>query len=403
MTEQLERLPEAPRRGLIIAGRHISNELAVLVGAIALLTAIAFAAVFLLPEASQQRQSISNRSDDGISRLREWFIEEGFDVQRITADPIDPSEYDVLFVLNPPGRHSNFEATTVYEWVRNGGKLIVVSSTQRVNTLLEPFDVAVSDEQTRSFSLSLTAPTLTDPALEQVPVRFANIITTERRDAVVHLADQTDAVLISFQEGDGEVYVSGTVYPFTNNGLSLPASPRLVSNIMAGATPGETRIGFDEAQLPTDDGALPPNLFVWILSSTAGRGVLLLMTVIFVYLLSAGRRFGAPVPLLEDRLRREPVEYIVAMANLFRRSGRRKETMQHYKSRLRRRLSERYTIDPSLRDERFAAQAAGRDGNINEDQLAALLQRLSKDNPTEAELLSAAADVQTWLQRYGAR
>lgn len=381
--------------------RRFSNEATVLLVSIAVIAIATFVAVAFLPEPLQQRQSIFNRQGDGTTRLRDWFEETGFDVQRITADPVDPTPYDVIFVLNPPGSHNPQEVDALYQWVREGGKLIVASETLRVNDLLAPYKTEISPDRSPIYRLPPAAPTLLSPVVGSVPINFAPIVETQRPDAVVHLAHGTDAVLISFREGEGEVFVTGAVFPFTNNGIRSEGSAPMIANIMGGTTPGETVIGFDEAQLPApgDNQQTSPSILAWLARSTAGRGVLLFGGVMLVYLLSYGRRFGAPVPLPENRLRREPVEYIVAIANLFRRSGRRTETMQHYKSRLRRHLSERYTIDPYLRDEQFAREAALRASVINEQELLNLLHKLSKDNPTEADLLSAASAVDVWLRR----
>jgi hypothetical protein len=123
------------------------------------------------------------------------------------------------------------------------------------------------------------------------------------------------------------------------------------------------------------------------------------IVVLVSFAVSTGRRFGAPVPVLEDRLRREPVEYIVAIANLFRRSGRRKETLQHYRNRLRRRLSERYAIDPSLPDMDFARQLANRDSALDVRALTSLLRQLDMPKPAESDLLRLSVEVEKWLKQ----
>jgi hypothetical protein len=219
---------------------------------------------------------------------------------------------------------------------------------------------------------------------------------------VPHIIADGKPVLISFNQGEGTVFVMGSIYPFTNAGLRFSGSQQLIANFMGGTTPQETRIGFDEGQL-ADITDLPPNIFVWLLSSNAGRGTVLFGVIILIYFLSQGRRFGKPVPLKEDRLRREPVEYIVALANLFRRSGRRTETLQHYKKRLRRRLAERYALDPTLTDHQLAKAAATRTRNLDEAALAALLAKLDEPNVSESNMLVLASEVNQWLNRLGTR
>ncbi|MEL6150795.1 MAG: hypothetical protein AAFR56_14300, partial [Chloroflexota bacterium] len=219
---------------------------------------------------------------------------------------------------------------------------------------------------------------------------------------VPHFIAEDTPVLVSFREEEGNVFVMGSAFPFTNSGFRADGSRRLIANFMGGTIPGETRVGFDEGQIG-DGSQLPPSILAWLLSSNAGRGTVLFGVMMLAYFISQGRRFGRPVPLEEDRLRREPVEYIVALASLFRRSGRRPETLQHYKKHLRRRLAERYALDPSMSDSRFAHAAAARNKSINEDELRSLFTKLDKENASEAEMLATAAEVNEWLNRFGAR
>jgi hypothetical protein len=383
---------------------RMSTELKLLIFAVAAIFAIGTLAVIFLPEPTQQTNSVTNSRDGGVSIIRQWLERSGFQVERITRDPIDPTPYAAILIFNPPGRHSDDEITAIANWVNSGGRLIVASTETRVNPLLDAFQTRITQNTVVLSRMSLTAPTLDAPAFDNVQTRFANIVETDNPNAVIHMANGQDAVLLSIPVGAGEVFVGGTVYPFTNRGIQDPASQRLVANLMAGIDPQRARVGFDEAQLPTaGDSDAPLGVMGWMVRSAAGRGVLLLGVLALVYLISRGRRLGAPVPLLEDRLRREPVEYIVALANLFRRSGRQTDILSHYRTRLRRRLSERYSIDASLSDAQFASVAASRSPDIDEAALSGLLMRLQNPRVTESDLLTLATEVNAWLVRVGTR
>ena len=373
----------------------IGREAQLLIGAFAALLLIVVLAVVFLPAPATQSSSIANEDSDGLSTLNTWFENAGFEVERLSTDIVDLTDIDVLYIVSPPGSHAEREIQVIDDWVQSGGRLVVASGTAEVNALLAPYKVAVSGERVRNVELSLTAPTLTDPAFEDVPIFGASALTLDRPDAVVHLSSDALPVLVSFPAGDGQVLVSGAVRPFTNNGLESSASQHLVANLMAGVQP-PARIAFDEAQLATDD--LAPSLLAWLLTSTIGRSLLLSAGLIFAYIISSGRRFGAPVPLLEDRLRREPVEYIIAIASLYRRSGRRVETLQHYKAQLRRHLVTRYNIDPATPDDTLAKLAATRNPSVDADQLRQLLRDLSQTNVSEGELLSLAERTDNWQQ-----
>jgi hypothetical protein len=156
---------------------------------------------------------------------------------------------------------------------------------------------------------------------------------------VVHLSSRGLPTVVSVREGAGEVWLSATGAPFSNLGLQATDNARFASNLLA-SLPQRSVIAFDEARHGFSD--VPQTLNTWLLQTPPGWGVLLLIGLTMLYLGFSGRRFGRPVPLQADRLRREPVEYISALALLYRRSGLRDDTLHHFKARLIRRLAERY-------------------------------------------------------------
>jgi hypothetical protein len=117
-----------------------------------------------------------------------------------------------------------------------------------------------------------------------------------------------------------------------------------------------------------------------------------------VFLVTRGRRQGVAIPLPDERLRREPVEYIQAMANLLRRSGQRTDTLRHYRRVLRRELSRRYAVDPRLSDKEFLRRIISRDPTLDENELAGLLWMLAKDDVTEHELVEISMQVNEWIR-----
>jgi hypothetical protein len=192
------------------------------------------------------------------------------------------------------------------------------------------------------------------------------------------------------------VWVSGALRPFSNLGLHDPGSSRLMVNLLAGLPSGAV-IGFDEARHGFSE--TPSSVMNWLVSVPPGWGILLALALTLVYLGLQGRRFGRALPLPDDRLRREPVEYIQAMANLFRRSGLRSEMLGHYRSQLRRRLTERYTVDPKLNDTELVKAVIYHEPSLDEAELRRVLKALSNPRPSESDLVSAALDVDTWLRR----
>ncbi len=341
--------------------------------------------------------SVRNADADGAMVLRLWLEQSGYTVREVLSKPIQPEPVRVLAVLDPTVSYSDTEVARIHDWVKNGNTLIVTGSPATVNGLLDSFHVRLGYLSTTGGKLSPAAPTLNRPPVDPILTNRSYGVFTTRNDVVIHLtSSNTVPVLVSFQEGTGTVWVSGADDPFTNRALSSdPASASLMMNLFTVAQ-SKAVIGFDETHHGLAD---IQSLTSWLLGTTPGLGILLALALTMVFLALHGRRFGRPLPLPDERLRREPVEYIQAMANLFRRSGQRSEMLRHYRTQFRRRISERYVLDPNLNDVDWLKTLVYRFPAVDEAALRDLLKRLARPRISEQELLSTATDADDWLRR----
>lgn len=350
--------------------------------------------------------SVRGAAPDGALALRLWLEESGYETRELTMiSGLDDA--DVLFVLNPllpyvNDAYSEANAAALADWVRAGGRLIVSGYPYASDPILEPFNVrfeGVASSSLEADALSnAAAPTLLNPPFEAVRLGTAFAVLTDRADAVPHVVIRDQPVVVSFNEGRGQVWLVGALLPFTNQVLQEEGAARLIANLMNGVPRGAV-VAFDEAVHGfggSGDGV--PSFNAWLFTSAPGWGVIALIVFTFAYLALRGRRFGRAEPLPEDRPRREAVEYIQAMAGLFRRSGGRDEILAHYGGHLRRRLSERYGVDPRAESNALARMVAERDPAVDEQALAALLRRLERRQVSENELIAAAGEVDRWLQ-----
>lgn len=340
--------------------------------------------------------SVRSDGKEGAMALRRWLEASGYEVREMVSSAIQPGDLDVIFVLNPSFYYTMEEAQDVYEWVRDGHTLIVAGNVYTVNSVLRPFNVSLFYLASDGGEQSLTSPTLTTPPFERLKLDVVYGIQSTRDDMVVHLIMNNTPVVASIQAGRGTVWIAGTVRPFTNVGLQDAASPRLIMNMLAGVPPG-ARIGFDEAQHGLDQTS--ETLSDWMFSSPAGWGILSALALTMTFLLLRGRRFGHTIPLREERLRREPVEYIQAMAHLLRRSGQRAETLGHYRARFLRELSRRYALDPGLDDAAIVRLVAARDASVDVDALRDLLAQLARPQVSEQDLVHIAMQVNDWTRK----
>ncbi len=331
---------------------------------------------------------------DGVLALRLW-LEESHYVVRTFTDDVRLNDLRLLFVLNPPVPYTETDIQDVWDWVNHGGHLIVAGNPFRLSDLLSKFGVSLGGFFADNSPTSLTVPLLESPAIQNIFLQGYYEIAAAPDDAVVHVADGTHAVIVSFRQGSGSVWVSGSSYPFTNMGLQEGDNAGLILNMLVGLPQGAA-IGFDEAlRLDT-----PPTLLNWLLSSSPGLGIILSMGLTMIYLVMRGRRFGRPIPLPEDRLLREPVEYIQAMANLYRRSGQRSVILSHYRNQLKRHLCERYGLRMNTDDNDLIHIVADRNPDVDEAELSSLFQRLSAKRFSEQELVSTALAVDEWSRRH---
>jgi hypothetical protein len=373
----------------------VSANLRLVVGSLIALGMLAVIATLVAPAPPAPALSVRSTDADGTMALRLWLEQSGYAVREVLSNPIQTDGLNVLFILDPFISYSSDEAATIREWVRRGNTLIVAGEPLFLRELLEPYNASVSYLDHYVSTLAPASPTLLLPAFERVRVDTYYGVETRRPDVLVHLATEDVPVLVSFREGQGTVWVTSALRPFTNRGLSDPGSARLVLNLLA-RVPRTAVIGFDEAR---HGFGTAPSVSGWLFGTAAGWGLLLAVGLTMVFLALRGRRFGRAVPIPEERLRREPVEYIQAMANLFRRSGHRVEMLRHYRGQLRRRLSERYSVDPHLSDVELVKTVAFREPSIDEAALRGVLRRLSDERGSEQDLVSAALDVDEWLRR----
>lgn len=377
--------------------RRITDTRLLFVGIIGVILA-AILTVQFAPKPTAPPFSVRSDKSTGAMVLWRWLERSGYDVRQLVSSTFAGDELDVLFVLNPGWPYTLIEAQEVREWVRQGNTLIVAGDANRVNSLLRPFDISLRYLPLQPLSQVLSSPTLIAPPVQQVTLSDLYEVRSSRDDLTMHLAVNGIPVLASFSEGAGTVWVSGSIRPFTNRGIQEADNASLILNLLSDDSPG-SQIGFDEAQHGIDETAgQAESLVDWLTSSVPGWSILLAFGLAMAFVLLRGRRFGRPIPLQEDVLRREPVEYIQAMANLLRRSGQRQYTLRHYRTQFRRTLARRYAVAADLNAEDLSRAVAERDPAVDQAELYRLLAQLEQGRMSEQGLVSIALQIDDWIR-----
>lgn len=362
-----------------------------------MLVAVTIAAAIYRARGQQETApplSSFSTAPNGARALWLWLEELDYPVSNESGATFSvPGDISVALVLEPLALIAEGEWQVLDAWVEDGGTLVLAGESGGMALATRHYDFSLAYLGDQVITLTAQTPLLASPPLTgTLQMRIGAYFTSERDDFVTLLAVEQKPVMVTFEQGDGRVILCATPYPFSNAGLKEAGNPALVANVIAAAAhPGP--IWFDEWHhgLRTRTGVVGPE--EWLRYTPSGHALLYTAAVIFFALLLSGRRFGRPVPLPRQVVRRAPLEYITAIANLNRRAGHRAMVLADYRQRLKRDLGKRYRLNPALPDDEFVTRLAGYNPNLDENALRELLARLRQARVSESEMLQLATQV----------
>nr|MBA3871430.1 DUF4350 domain-containing protein [Anaerolineae bacterium] len=295
--------------------RNLGADTKILFGALVLIALLSVITVLTTPPSDVPSLSVRSDKADGAMVLQRWLQRSGYQVNEVTSLTKQLPSVNVLFVLEPIITYSDGDIRLIRDWVQKGNILIVSGAPFTVNDLLKPYEISLGYPAIETDKIASAAPTLLRPSFDAASVEVGYSIRTERVDAVPHLFIGNVPILMSMPERKGLVWVSAAPVPFTNRGIQDDGNAKIIANMLSTVS-AHASIGFDEAAHGYgDDTALDFN--GWLFTTPPGWGILLSVAITLLYISLRGRRFGRPIPLPDDRLRRESGEYIQAMATLF--------------------------------------------------------------------------------------
>ena len=366
------------------------------------------------PSDEGERGSVHSSGATGALALQRWLDSLGYQTANLeyTGWAI-PDDAAALFMITPvrePIRDE--EAQEILRWVRAGGTLIAVDERpQRLlnsNGLWETLQVTAAISEANELQVAgratVAQPLLVSPPVSSVPVSTTGALRLDDGAYVTLLQTRFGPTLIGRQEGRGYMYLSVAAHPFTNAGLREPGSAALVLNLLSRVPRGATVL-FDEFHhgFTTQAAAAQPSLRRIVLSQWWGWAAVYAAGVLALYLVLTGRRFGRPIPLRRDIVRRSSAEYVQSMADLLRRSGKREHIAQHYHASLKRRLARPYGFIPPADDDAFVRELI-RLGGATEQQgerVRGILHGLSRTNIKDADLLRLLHELDTLADERG--
>jgi hypothetical protein len=203
-------------------------------------------------------------------------------------------------------------------------------------------------------------------------------------------------VLVSFEQGQGRVILGTITEVFTNAGLKQAGNPELVLNILALAKEHGS-IWFDEWHhgLQSNEQILGPTEF--LRRTPVGRSLLFVAFAILIVFFMQGRGFGRPIPLPHEIKRRGAIEHVTGIANLSRRAAHRSVVMMNYHQQIKRKLGQRYRLDPGMDDAEYVNKLFEYNPAINRNELLNLLKRLKRRDVNETEMVNLAVEASKWI------
>ncbi|HZH92302.1 MAG TPA: DUF4350 domain-containing protein [Pyrinomonadaceae bacterium] len=197
---------------------------------------------------------------------------------------------------------------------------------------------------------------------EEADVRFAPGASAP----VVHVSDESGALLVDFARGRGRVVVLSDPFIVTNRGINRADNLQLAANIVKGAAggDGDGLIAFDEFH--QGRGTTRNQLIAYF----EGTPVLAMCAQLFLLAAAVvwtrGRRFGRPLPAPRVD-RRSKLEFVASMAELQQRARSFDLAVENIYGRTRRALARYGGADVSAPRATIAAAVAARSGRSREE------------------------------------
>jgi len=271
---------------------------------------------------SYERRTTHSAAPGGYKALYLWLHSMNIPVKRWEKKLSQlPAEASVLLIVEPELMPSTTELKTLRKWVARGGTLVIVAS--RPNLFLQRTDLTLQPrsgmhqwhhKQNGKPSL-LFQPGPYTREIRKLATTVHPGITSSRPEGIVHLRSNWGPLLIALNEGKGRVIGLSDPNLLCNAALRDADHARLAINLLLTHVGSGTLLideyhhGYGRATTVVEhllgSRALPPLL----------QGIFLLL----VLWAAAGRRFGIPRPLIQEK-RRSSLEYVRAMAQVYQRA-----------------------------------------------------------------------------------
>ncbi len=403
----------------------ISRDSIFAIGLILILAVVT--ALAALQEANKNNRfpvlSSASNQPDGSRALFLWLDSLGYTTSNEPPDLFAiPENTDLVMILEPSEPIDEGQRTSINEWVSSGGTLLVAGEGWWTEDFASSYGYGFGYVFTETSQISPVSPVFSKPASTQgveQPIRRVLIYTEPEQtpDASETLKNKPTSiglpilwtadglVAVSIEQDKGRIILISAPSMLTNLGLKTEGSAELflnVLNLIQGPEAKPGRVWVDEWHhgLRSEfQEIIGPE--AWLRKTPVGHALLFSAALIFIALLLSGRSFGKPLPVSTSQIRRAPLEYITALANLSRRAGHRGRILLAEYQTIRKYYEHRYHITQEMGDDEFTRTISRFDPGVDQDALLRLLhdlyQAAHSSKTSEADMLRLINEAHRWV------
>jgi hypothetical protein len=331
--------------------------------------------------------SSHSATGNGMLALHNWLAAIGYRPQRIENRAFRVQDDVVLlFVVEPSEDITRDEALYLLNWVARGHTLYVAETGfGSGNALLAQLDVSLAARGGEQNGLRLTQP-FVDASMGTLDGESLRGLATNRDDSLAY-DNGKPPTLLRIAHGEGTLWLSSAPSLLSNENLANENNAKFVLGLVQTAPRGSV-IAIDEYHHGLNETGEETFLAAMYVSPW-GWALLFSILLVFGYLVVNGKRFGRTIPVQRALARRTPSEYVVSMANLFRRANKRGMVLQHYRHALKRRLGRPFHLSPELPDERYVELLTRMRPELDRVELTRVLDDLRRADANELDLVKS--------------
>jgi hypothetical protein len=260
--------------------------------------------------------STYNAASAGYKALYLWLRAIGVPAERWESPLTElPRGAQVLLMLSPRLGPGPGELKALETWVRSGGTLVLVSWPW--NAFAKPFGFEMKmifqdqkkDEQIPSFQ-----PGPYIRGRRTIVSKLHPGIDSTKPEAIVHARDAFGNLIMAVEEGKGRVIMVADPSLFSNLDLRKGDHARLALDLLLTHL-GKGLLLIDEYH---QGYGRVTSVAAYVFQSETLVPLLQVLVMVLLLWAAAGRRFGPARPMARER-ERSSMEYVRAMAHLFRR------------------------------------------------------------------------------------